>query len=482
MTTTAPRPTTVRTEQLVAGVVSEASEELDNWHTNSDTGERLDRARASSRESVEAALAAADDAHRDGRWQHLSSTERGQHLQAFSEELTKVADALALADSLDSGVLLSTTRQLCAMSAAMPAGLGQLSPSVLASDAEGVSGPVAQRWLPWGPAAVFAPWNAPTTTAVGKAAFALAAGAPVILKPSEWSQHSASLIGRAAIAAGLPDGVLQVVHGGAAVGQQLAADPRVAAISYTGGGGGGRAVAAASAAHLRPLDLELSGSNPVVVLPDADLEAAAAEIASAMLFLNGQWCAGPTRIIAPQGAVDELSNAVLQRLAATRIGPSTDSASQLGPLAHPRHQAALERQLIELAARGAIVHRAGEVPDGSGHFFAPAVVTGTGTDGVADEIFGPAITFQGYGDLDDAVRRANLGSFGLSAYVFSAEWESALAVGQRLRAGIVGVNKIQPLLAPPTPDAVASMWGGSGLGAIGMAESLRFFTGARLIY
>ena len=478
MTTT----TSLPIEQLVAGVVSEPSESLDLWHTDPDTGERLGQARASSPDSVDAALAAAAQAHLDGRWQGLGTDERAQHLLRFSEELGKLAEDLAVADSLDSGVPLSVTRQLCAMSSGLPGGLGQLAPGVLASDAEGASGPVAQRWLPWGPAAVFSPWNAPTTTAVGKVSFALAAGAPVILKPSEWAQRSASLIGQAARAAGLPDGVLQVVHGGAGVGQQLAADPRIAAVSYTGGSAGGRAVAAASAAHLRPLDLELSGSNAVVLLPDADLDAAATEIATAMLFLNGQWCAGPTRVIAPRGSVDALTQALLERLDAVTIGPSTDPGSQLGPMAHQGHVAALEQQLRRFAEQGATVHRPGRPPEGSGHFFAPAVVTGAPADEIDEEIFGPAVTVQGYDDVDDAVRRANRGELGLSAYVFSAGWETASAVGVRLRAGIVGVNKIQPMLAPPVPEAVASMWAGSGLGTIGMAASLRFFTGARLVY
>ncbi|MDX6217024.1 MAG: hypothetical protein QOG99_2608 [Frankiales bacterium] len=478
MTTTLSTPT----EQLVAGQLSEPTTTLDTWHTDSDTGGQLDQARASDTDSVEAALAAADEAHRDGRWFGLGAAERGQRLLRFSEELALVGDDLAQADSLDSGVLLSTTRELSAMATTLPAGLGQLAPMVLSSDVETDSGPVAQRWLPWGPAVVFAPWNAPTPTALGKASFALAAGAPVILKPSEWSQRSASLIARAAVAAGLPDGVFQVVHGAAAAGQQLATDPRVAAISYTGGGVGGRAVAAASAPYLRPLDLELSGSNPVVLLPDAEIDRAATEIVAAMLFLNGQWCAGPTRVIVPQGSVVAVRDALLDRLASVRIGPTNDPASQLGPLSHSAHHAALVGQLAAYAAGGATLARAGQLPDSAGHFFAPAVATGPGIAGIADEIFGPVVTVQGYDDLDQAVRRANEGSFGLSAYVFSEDWHAALGVGERLRAGIVGVNKIRPVLAPPTPDAVASMWSGSGLGTVGTAESLHFFAGARLIH
>lgn len=470
------------TQQLVAGVLSTPKEPLDSWVTNSDTGAELTPARASSVPDVDAALAAAEATHLDGRWRGLTGAERAEHLLRFSEQLTAIAEQLAEADSKDSGVPLSTTRLLCAGATMLPGGIGQLALSLVSSDAEGASGPVAQRWLPWGPAAVFAPWNAPTSIALSKASFALAAGAPVILKPSEWSQRSASLLAQAAQAAELPDGVFQVVHGAVSVGQQLAADSRVAALSYTGGSTGGRAVAAASAGHLRPLDLELSGSNAVLLLPDADLDTAAAEIVEGMLFLNGQWCAGPTRVIVRQASAEALAEAVLDRLSAVRVGASTDPSTQLGPLAHSRHRDALEQQLVSHATHGGTVRRVGALAQGSGFFFAPAVITGRSAETIHDELFGPVITIQGYDDVDDGVRRANQGMYGLAAYVFSSDWEAAVAVGEQLRAGVIGINKVRPMHAPPTPDAAASMWSGSGLGTIGMTESLRFFTGARLIH
>jgi phenylacetaldehyde dehydrogenase len=468
-------------QQLVDGVVSAAGDELDTWLTDSDTGVRVCPSAASTSDDVDRALAAASRVHEQGEWWSLGFDGRAEALQRFSKELLATAEALARADSSDSGVLLSTTAELCAGAAAMPAALGEIAPALLASDADGAWGPVAQRWLPWGPAVVFAPWNAPTSIALSKSAFALAAGAPVVLKPSERAQRSAGFIAAAAVAAELPPGVLQVVHGGGAVGQQLAADARVSAISYTGGSAGGRAVATTSAAHLRPLDLELSGSNPVVVLDDADLDEAADEIVASMLFLNGQWCAGPTRVIAPAATCARLADLLVDRLDGVVLGRSDDPMSRLGPLAHEGHVAALEGELRGLEQAGALVRRAGEAPSGGGHFFRPAVVTGPAAAQHHDEVFGPVVTVQGSDDVDDAVRRANQGELGLAAYVLSPSFERARDVGTRLRAGLVSVNRIRPMLSPPTPDAAASMWGGSGLGTIGIAQSLRFFTGARLV-
>lgn len=466
-------------QQLVAGTLGAPAEELEAGVTESDTGRVLAAARATSPADVDAALGAAEAAHLDGRWSGLSAEERAAGLQSLSDHLAELCEELAAADSADSGVPLHTTRQLCAAACALPAGVGQLALSLQEQD---VAGTVAQRWLPWGPAAVFAPWNAPTSIALTKLSFALAAGAPVILKPSEWSQRSASVIARAAVAADLPAGVVQVVHGAAATGSQLAGDARVAALSYTGGTAGGQAVAAVSAAHLRPVDLELSGSNPVLLLDDADLEAAADQVVAGMLFLNGQWCAGPTRVIVPRASVEAFASALLTRLAAVRLGTTTDPATQLGPLAHERHRDLLERQLEDHATNGGSVRRAGSLPAGDGYFFAPAVVTGSSAETLPGEVFGPVVTVQGADGIDDAVRRANQGPYGLAAYVFSPSWDAAVSVGERLRAGTVGVNTVRPVLAPPTPSAAASMWAGSGLGTIGLKESLRFFAGARLIH
>jgi phenylacetaldehyde dehydrogenase len=467
--------------QLVDGVVSAPGDELDTWLTDSDTGERVRPSAASTATDVDRALAAASRVHEQDEWWGLGFDGRAEVLRRLSKELLATAEGLARADAADTGVLLTTTAELCAGAAAMPAAIGEIAPALLSADADGAWGPVSQRWLPWGPAVVFAPWNAPTSIALSKAAFALAAGAPVILKPSELAQRSAGLIAAAAVAVDLPPGVLQVLHGGTAVGQQLVADPRVAAVSYTGGGAGGRAVATASAPHLRPLDLELSGSNPVVVLDDADLEETADEIVASMLFLNGQWCAGPTRVIAPSATSDRLADLLVDRLEGVLLGRSDDPTSRLGPLAHEGHVADLERDLRGLEHAGATVRRTGQLPAGGGHFFRPAVVTGPAASTHHDEVFGPVVTVQGYDDVDDAVRRANQGELGLAGYVFSATFERAREVGSRLRAGLVSVNRIRPMLSPPTPDAAASMWAGSGMGTIGIAHSLRFFTGARLV-
>jgi phenylacetaldehyde dehydrogenase len=323
------------------------------------------------------------------------------------------------------------------------------------------------------------PWNAPAPTALFKTAAALAAGCPVVLKPSEWAPHFAAPVAEAALASGLPTAMLQIVQGGPALGQALASDARVQALSYTGGVAGGRAVAAACAPRLIPLDLELSGNNPVVILPDAELDQAAAQLVGGMLLLNGQWCAGPRRAVVPEALAGPLVDAVLARLEAAVIGPTTGAGTQLGPLAHSDHLERLQQQLAECSASGHTVRSVGTTPTGTGHFLAPVVITGDKTRELRDELFGPVLVVQPYTDIEEAVEIANDHSFGLSGYVFGRDLTQAAGIGRRLRAGQVSLNRIEVL--PIAEQGVGSMWGLSGLGSLGGLDGVRFFTGARVV-
>ena len=466
--------------ELVDGRSRRPAETLEQWLTHPDTGEPIGPQRASSRSSVEAALAAADRVHANGEWTRVTVAERCAILERFSTELAARAEELALANSIDSGVPLSFSRTRVGSATALPGLLANHAATLLHSALGGSGERGDQYWLPWGPAAVFVPWNAPTTMAILKAASALAAGAPVILKPSEWAPHPGSLIGEAACAAGLPAGVLQILHGGAAVGEVLSADPRTKSLSYTGGLAGGRAVARLSAEHMRPVDLELSGCNPVLVLPDADVAQAARLIADGMRVLNGQWCAGPRRVFAPASTVNQLADAILaEHEQHTVLGPIADENTTLGPIANGPHLRRLRSQLDEFAAAGATLRTVGTVPRSGGHFLLPTVVTGSPAHLSRQEVFGPVITICGYRDIDDAVSQANDHDFGLSGYVLCRDRDAGRAVGRRLRAGYVFVNRITLDRFPA--DAVLSMWGNSGLGTVGASEAIRFFTGARYV-
>ena len=464
--------------ELVDGTIAVPSVELDPMLTDSDSGDALHHQLASSATSVEKAIATAAAVHADGTWFGLSAKERAGALRALQAELTSRADQLAPVDSSDNGVPQAVGAAfLGGVVTLLEVGAAQLDDGFGHDEHASVAGACDQWRLPWGPAAVFLPWNAPAHLAIVKTADALTAGCPVIIKPSEWAPHFSGIFAEAVNAA-LPPGVVQIVHGGAAVGEALVSDPRIAAVSYTGGVAGGAAVAQACARQLKPVDLELSGNNPVVVLEDAEPDFVAEQVVMALLTLNGQYCVGPRRLIVPEAQVDDYLAAFEAVLDAVTIGPTTDPLTQLGPLAHEPHRRRIEDQLTEFADRGCDVRRHGTLPDSTGHFAAPAVVLADKAPELKEEIFGPVLQVRTYRDVDEAIAIANDHDYGLSGYVFGQDRDAIRAVGRRLRAGLVRLNSAY---GPPDSAPVASLWGVSGVGQFGVAQGPQFFSGARYV-
>jgi phenylacetaldehyde dehydrogenase len=463
--------------ELVGGTAALPAEELPGVLTDSDTGEELGPQRASSAASVEKALATAAAVHENGSWSELPREERAAALRQLGKEISSRVEELAALDSRDTGVPLSTTTMfLGAVSALFEPAALQVEAGFEHEEKQSAAVGGCDQWrLPWGPAAVFLPWNAPAHMAIVRTADALTAGSPIILKPSEWAPHSSGPLAEAFQAA-LPEGVVQILHGGPAVGASIVGDDRIAAVSYPGGVNGGKAVAQACAAALKPVDLELSGNNPVVVLPGEDPMAVAGQVVVAATMLNGQYCVGARRLIVPEDEVEAYAAAVGAVFDALPIGPAMDAATALGPLAHEPHRARLEEQLDEFAAAGCDVRRHGTLPASNGHFFAPAVVVGQQATTYKEEVFGPVLQVLGYRDREDAVRIANDHAYGLCAYVFGSDRDEARAVGRRLRAGIVRLNS--PFGAPDVMP-LANVWGISGLGVIG--EGPKFFSGLRFV-
>ncbi|MET7399291.1 aldehyde dehydrogenase [Dactylosporangium sp. NPDC005572] len=422
---------------------------------------------------VEAALAAAGDAA--PAWAAVPPDERAGLLDACADALEPVVGELVALESATTGVPIRQTTPLGFIVtgsfrlAAAQLREGWLTRTVTRDDGR----PVTVELLPWGPAACLVPWNAPAPMAAHKAANALAAGCPAVVKPSEHAADGTDLLVRT-IAGLLPPGVLQILHGGPAVGAAVVGDPRIRAVSFTGGVPGGRAVAAQCAAQLKPAQLELGGNNPLVVLPDASVDDAARAAVELLTTLNGQWCRALGRLVAPHAMLPSLLPAIGERLAALKAGDPADPATDLGPLIHAGHRSLVAHQLDAL---GGTVHRWTTVPD-EGDFFAPALVTGADPQAARHEIFGPVATVHGYDTVEEAVGLANDTEYGLEGYVFGADEDAALAVARRVRAGEVKVNGSSVMslhLFTPRPA-----WGVSGLGEEGTAETLRFFTNPRV--
>ncbi|ROO88526.1 phenylacetaldehyde dehydrogenase [Actinocorallia herbida] len=464
---------------LVAGRWRDAEVELALVRENPLTGEALGPALATSPARVEEALAAAD-AVQDA-WAATTPEERASALEAVAAALEPRVAEIAALESFATGVPIRQTLPLgMIITGSFLLAAGQLREGWLTRGLRREDGRETEvLLLPWGPALCLTPWNAPAPMGAHKVANALAAGCPAILKASEFvpygSQLMAEVIDGALRAAGVPDGVFQFVQGDASVGGRLTLDPRIRAVSFTGGAKGGAAVAAACGAGVKPVQLELGGNNPLIILPGTDTATAARAAVDLLTTLNGQWCRALGRLIVPADDHDAIVSAVLDRLATLKPGDPLDEATDFGPLVHSAHRGTVEAQR---AALGGTVHTALKVAE-EGNFLSPALVTGVPADQAVEEIFGPVATVHAYGTVEEALALANGTSYGLEAYVFGPDEEAALAVARKVRAGEVKVNgsSIMSLhLFAPRPA-----WGRSGLGEEGTAETLRFFTNPRVV-
>lgn len=466
---------------LVAGRRQVPGLLLDGTLDDPNTGTPLAARRASAPDVVEQALATAHSTHLDRTWADAGVEGRAEVLLRLADELEARGRAMAVTESLNTGIVIGVTTPMASGFAHHVRELvEELRTAGTVRELPGRGpGRVLLRRDPWGPAVVVGPWNTSLPTAIGKSVAALAAGCPVILKPSEWAPSTSTLFADAVQAAGLPDGVFQLVHGDGRVGAQLVGDPRVRAIAMTGGTVAGRAVAASAAANFTRLQLELAGNNPAIIRADADLARTAAALASGMTKLNGQWCEGPGRVFVPSALHDELIEALLAELARVRIGPSTEPSSQMGPIAYRRHLELLTDQVsgaVELGARALIPEVS--LP-AEGWFMAPTVLTDLEPGHAEAEIFGPVVSVHRVSGDAEALALANQTTDGLAGFVFGADVEQALALGAHLRGGEIRVNGTS--LLDLTDASHQSFWGTSGYGGHGAGEALEFFRGNRIV-
>ncbi len=450
------------------------------WLCDPSTGEPLQPRRATAPAEVERAIAASARAHRSGAWADLDVDARSEWLERIAVELDTAGDDVAVAESTGSGVPVAVTRMFAgSLAGAFRGAVAQLQAGGTRVELPGPVRPVELHRLPWGPAAILVPWNAPAAMAAGKVAMALAAGCTVLLKPPEWSPLGCNLVADAIDRAGLPAGVFQMVHGGPATGAALTGDGRVKVVSYTGSLAAGRAIARAAAEHFTALQLELGGNNPVIVRADADVDATAASLASGMLKLNGQWCEAPGRVLVARSRHDELVDALRDHLGRWRIGHHLDDDTQVGPLSHEAHRTRLQQQVDAIVATGGEALLAGDVPNLGGWFWSPRLVVGADPGRCVDELFGPVVTVHAVDDDEAAVAAANDTPFGLAGYVFSTDLDAAHALGRRIRFGEVKINGTSVI--DLTPTSTQSFWGLSGIGGHGNAEVFRFFTGSQIV-
>ena len=300
------------------------------------------------------------------------------------------------------------------------------------------------RREPFGVVAAIVPWNVPQAISFLKLGPALAAGNTVVLKPAPETVLDAFLMAEAALEAGLPPGVLNVVPAGREVGAYLVGHPGVDKVSFTGSTAAGRAIAETCGRLLRPVTLELGGKSAAIILDDADLTASLEPFFGTTLLNNGQICWLCTRVLAPQSRYDTVVETITALAQSLTIGDPLDPATKIGPLVSERQRDRVESYIAKGQADGARVTTGGRRPEGfdRGWFVEPTIFAGVDAKATIaqEEIFGPVLAVIPYADEQEAVAIANDSEYGLGGSVWTADPQRGASFARKVRTGTIGVN------------------------------------------
>jgi acyl-CoA reductase-like NAD-dependent aldehyde dehydrogenase len=339
----------------------------------------------------------------------------------------------------------------------------------------------AITYYPVGVVGAIVPWNYPVDLYAWKVAPALAAGCTVVVKPPQESPLAIGMVARLLVDAGLPEGTLSDLPGGADIGVALTEHPDIAMVTATCSTATGKAIMASAARTLKKVSLELGGHCPLVVLPDADLELAAAAAARRSFSNMGQICIAVNRVIVHESVADEFVAMLTAAVADMKVGNPSVEGVLYGPCTTPAVVATSEAHIEDAVARGARLTVGGRRPEGpdfaNGYYFEPTVLDEVPAEAVImhEETFGPVLAVHRVPTVEAAVEAANAASYGLAAYVYDENLSRALAVADRIEAGGVGVNvnDVSELQAP------FGGWKQSGIGRELGPEGLQAYLEAK---
>ncbi|RMB13328.1 aldehyde dehydrogenase family protein [Haloplanus aerogenes] len=422
--------------------------------------------------AIDAAAAAADD------WARSSPADRAASLRTIADRIEAEADDLAALLSAEAGKPLPTAEGEVAETIAQYRFYAGVTDKV-----RGDTIPTAENRFnytkrsPYGVTAHVVPWNYPLLLGTRGFASALATGNTLVVKPPSLAPLSTMWVGEV-MADATPDGVVNLVPGpGSEVGAELASSGGVDAITFTGSTGVGRGVLEAAAEHITPVDVELGGKAPAIVLDDADVENAARGVVAGIFSNAGQNCVATSRCLVHEDVHDELVEAVVEKTERITLGEGRDSETDMGPVISADAQADVLDYVDSAVEEGATLLTGGSVPDdpdlADGHFVEPTVFDDVTPDMTiaCEEIFGPVLGFVTVSSAEEAIEVANDSPFGLAASLWT-ESIDATQLADRLDHGLVAINTF-PVSMPQSP------WGGnkeSGIGREGGLEGVEAFT------
>jgi aldehyde dehydrogenase (NAD+) len=443
-------------------------------------GSVVDGTEADMDRAVAAARAAFDD---PTGWSTWTPGRRAEVMERFAVALEARGKDTARAVSRQNGMPLATAESV---ESNFPALLLRYYGGLVSADGFLEStrlamfgGKTAVRREPIGVVAAIVPWNFPQGLAFTKIAPALAMGCTVVMKPSPETVLDSLIVGAAAIEAGLPAGVVNIVPGGREVGAYLVQHPGVDKVTFTGSSAAGRQIAEVCGRLLRPVTLELGGKSAALVLDDADLTGNMAAFLNATLPNNGQVCNASTRILVPQSKYASFVDDITDMVKAMKVGDPLDPATQVGPMVSARQRDRVESYISQGKAAGGRVTTGGSPYDGVGYFVQPTVFADVTNDQVIaqEEIFGPVLTVIGYSDDADGIRLANDSEFGLGGSVWSQDTDRAVEVARSVRTGSIGINSYVNDPASPFGGVKAS-----GMGREQGPEALESYFTYKSIY
>ena len=409
-------------------------------------GVTVSRYQAATKIDAERAIAAARKAFDAGLWSGNTGAERSNILLKAADLIAARAEELAYLDAIEAGKPISQVRgeiggsvDIWRYAAALARDLHGESYNTLG---DGTLGVVLREAI--GVVSIITPWNFPFLIVGQKLPFALAAGCTCVVKPSELTSGSTLVLGEILIEAGVPAGVVNILVGtGPEVGSVMTTHADVDMVSFTGSTGVGRLTMANAAQTLKKVSLELGGKNPQIVFPDADLDAFIDAAVFGAYFNAGECCNAGSRLILHKSIADDVIARIAGLSKQVKVGDPLDPTTQVGAIITPQHLDKIAGYVSGAVDAGATIAHGGETLDfGMGQFMGPTILSGVTPEmAVArEEVFGPVLSVLTFETTQEAIEIANAIDYGLSAGVWSRDFDTCLTVGRKVRAGTIWMN------------------------------------------